>query len=80
MEGKKFTKNKSALRSAAKSSSNRLHVVPTMDGWSVKREGASRASRVFKTKQEALTGANSIKQKSSIVVHKRDGTIEQWAR
>lgn len=79
MAKKGLAKNKKYLRKAAKTSSNRLHVVPTNEGWSVKREGAIKSSGVFKTKKEALTGASTLKQKSSIVIHRKDGSIEKWA-
>ncbi|WP_202925114.1 DUF2188 domain-containing protein [Myxacorys almedinensis] len=31
------------------------HVVPHSEGWAVKSEGASRASRVFETQREAIS-------------------------
>ncbi len=79
MATKNVTKNKLKLRNAAKSSSNRLHVVPTESGWAVRREGATRSSAVYATKNEALSGASLLKSKSSIVIHDRDGSIELWS-
>lgn len=54
------------------------HVVPDPNGgWSVKKEGASRASKHFDQKRDAITHARSISkdQGSEFVIHRRDGTI-----
>lgn len=80
MTKKSLTKNKLSLREAARTSTNRLHLVPISDGWSIKREGAIKSSGIFKTKKEALNRATTIKQKSAIVIHKKDGTIERWSQ
>ena len=62
---------------SASTNSNRVHVVPGKDGWSVKREGSTKASVVASTKAEALRAANSIKSAERIVVHKKDGSIQK---
>lgn len=56
------------------------HVVPDPDGgWNVKKGGASRASRHFRTKREAESYGRTVsqRQRSEFVVHKRDGTIQR---
>jgi len=65
----KFTK-------AASSNSNRVHVVPSKDGWSVKKEGSKRATAVKPTKEGAIKAAKNVKSAERIVVHKKDGTIQ----
>ena len=58
---------------------DRTHVVPsTTDGWSVRKEGSSRAGKVFGTKHEAVTyGRERAKRlRSDLVIHGRDGTIQ----
>jgi hypothetical protein len=48
--------------------------------WRVKRSGASRASRRFVIKQEAVDYAKVLAKKrwpSSVQVHKRDGTFQK---
>ena len=58
---------------------NTHHVIPAPDGgWSVIKGGFSRASRRFDDKNEAVDWARqvSINQKSELVIHKRDGTIQ----
>lgn len=61
---------------AASTNSGRVHVVPSKDGWAVKKEGAKRASVVTPTKGSALKAANSLKAAVRVVVHKKDGTIQ----
>ena len=80
MTKESVTKNKGSLRIAARSSSDRLHIVATNKGWSVKREGAIRATRIYKTKSEALSGAIAFHDHSAIVIHAKDGSIEQWPK
>ena len=56
------------------------HVVPDPDGgWSVKKGGATRASKHFDTKKEAVSWGRKVsdKQNSEFVVHNRDGTIQR---
>ncbi len=56
---------------------NSRHVVPRQDGWAVKKSGASRASKVFDTQEEAIKyGRNQTEKESGVLyVHRRDGTI-----
>lgn len=58
---------------------NSSHVVPRDSGWAVKKEGASRASKVFDTQDDAIKYAReqARKDKSELYVHKRDGTIRE---
>jgi hypothetical protein len=54
------------------------HVMPALDGgWSVKRTGSARASKHFPTKAAAESWGRmqSIKDRSELVIHRRDGTI-----
>ncbi len=56
------------------------HVTPSAKGgWEVCREGASRASARFDTKQEAVARGKEISRKSGIElkIHARDGRIRQ---
>ena len=57
---------------------NSHHVVPDPNGgWSVKKEGASRASKRFDQKRDAIVHARNISkdQGTEFVIHRRDGTI-----
>ena len=54
------------------------HVVPDPNGgWSVKRGGASRASRRFDNQRDAITYARNISRNegAEFVIHRQDGTI-----
>ncbi|UMY65966.1 MULTISPECIES: DUF2188 domain-containing protein [unclassified Flavobacterium] len=65
-----------SFKKAVTSNSKRVHVVPSKDGWAVKKEGAVRASVVSPTKAAAVKAANNIKSAERIVIHKKDGTIQ----
>lgn len=57
-----------------------LHVVADLNGgWAVVRGGASRASKTFKSQQEAISWGReaSEKQKTEFFIHRRDGTVER---
>ena len=61
----------------------RVHVIAHKDGWAVKKEGTTRAHRVFDQKSDAIEGAKSLlKSQSSgaIVVHSKDGAIDRWQK
>lgn len=55
------------------------HVVPNSDGgWSVKRGGSTRATRNFDVKKKAESFGRAIakKQGAELIIHKKDGTIQ----
>lgn len=55
------------------------HVVPSRSsGWSVKKLGASRASRNFKTQKEAIEYGRQLSknEKTVLYIHKRNGIIQ----
>ena len=53
------------------------HVVPSGDGWAVRKGGASRASGKFATQEAAIDSARGLakKQKTELYIHGRDGKI-----
>ncbi len=55
------------------------HVVPSGSGWSVRRAGATRASRTFETEQEAVRRAKDIARSegTEVFIHGRDGRIRE---
>ncbi|MEW6338260.1 MAG: DUF2188 domain-containing protein [Acidobacteriota bacterium] len=55
-----------------------VHVVPHGDRWAVKREGSQRSSKVTDTKREAEGRGRDLarKNKVELVIHRRDGTIQ----
>jgi len=55
------------------------HVVPHADGWAVKGEGNTRATKVYDTQRDAIDRARGISQKqhSELLIHGRDGQIRE---
>ncbi len=56
------------------------HVVPSKNnGWNVKGEGNTKATKHFGTKKLAIDYARNISknQKSELVIHNKDGRIAQ---
>lgn len=55
------------------------HVVPSESGWSVKRAGATKASSVHRTQQEAVEAATKLaqNQRTELYIHGRDGRIRE---
>lgn len=53
------------------------HVVPHPEGWAVKGEGNSKATKVTRTQKEAIQRAENIarNQNSDTKIHGRDGKI-----
>ena len=56
-----------------------LHVVPREGRWSVLRAGASRASRVFTSRDEAIDAARARarSEEGELYIHGRDGRISE---
>lgn len=55
------------------------HVVPNLpSGWKIIREDATKASYVINPKSKAIAKATSMckKQGATLVVHKRDGSLD----
>lgn len=55
------------------------HIVPNSDGgWSVKKGGSTRATKNFDNKPDAVSLGRKIAQhqKAELVIHKKDGTIQ----
>ena len=56
------------------------HVVPNPNGgWDIKKGGGQRSVKHFDNKEDAVDKAREISkhQKSELVIHKKDGTIQQ---
>lgn len=53
------------------------HVVPHPDGWAVKGEGNEKYTAIFDLQSEAIERAKDIAYNygSSVVIHRKDGTI-----
>jgi len=55
------------------------HVVPSSDGWSVRKAGSSRVTRTYSTQGDAIDAATQIarNQRTEVYVHGRDGRIRE---
>lgn len=59
--------------------SNAQHVIRGWNGgWSVKKTGASRASKNWQKKEDAIDWARGIarNQKSDVYIHSKDGKVQ----
>ena len=57
-----------------------LHVVSSTGGnWSVRTEGASKASRVFDTQGDAVTHAKKLARDANtgVFIHRKDGRVRE---
>lgn len=56
-----------------------VHTVPHEDGWANRREGATRVSKVFKTKAEAQSAGRktAMREKVEHLVANRDGQVAE---
>lgn len=55
------------------------HVVPSKtDGWAVKKSGATKASKNFETKNEAVKYGRELSknEKTELYIHKQNGMIQ----
>lgn len=59
--------------------SKRVHITARGKSWSVRNENATRATKIFNTKEEALTFTKNFQNKD-VIVHKKDGTISKWIK
>jgi len=59
----------------------RVHIIKRDNGWAVKKQGAQKASKIYETKEVAKERANPLRKKGyDLVIHKRDGSIEEWKK
>lgn len=55
------------------------HVVPSDEGWAVKKGGSDKASKRFDTQQDAIDWGREVakNQKAEFYIHGRDGKIRE---
>src|SRR5262245_42072533 len=57
---------------------NTIHVVPSGDGWAVKKEGNERHSSTHETQKAAIDSAREMaREGDDIVIHRTDGTVRE---
>ena len=57
----------------------RQHIVPHPSGWALEVDNAKKVTKAFGTKREAIELGKSVakNQKTELVIHKKDGTIQE---
>lgn len=78
--GSEYQGDLEVTKKTSGSKNKKIHVISRNGGWAIKSEGASRASRVYKTKDAAVNGAKRSSKGRDIVIHKRDGSIDKWKK
>ncbi len=58
-----------------------VHVILSRNGWAVEKRGASRATRVFTNKNEAIKFAHVLRTHGyDVFVHDEKGNVKDWDR
>ena len=54
------------------------HVVPSSSGWSVRKSGANKASKIFETQEKAIKFGRELSrnEKTELYIHKSNGMIQ----
>lgn len=64
-----------------KDTSKRVHIISRKDAWAIKKQGASRASKIYQRKETAIQEARKMcKEGYDVIVHKKDGSIQKWEK
>jgi hypothetical protein len=59
----------------------KVHIIKRVTGWAIKKEGNEKASKIFKTKIEAIQNAEKFRMDGNdVIVHRSDGSIENWKK
>ncbi len=68
-------------KKSSKVTSKRVHIISSKGGWAIKKQGASKASKVYPDKDSAMGSAQAMREKGhDVIVHKKDGTIQRWVK
>lgn len=76
---KKASKVVGVFRKQIEKADRQMHVLPSKDGWTVKRGRSKRAYRSGRTFLEAVKIAKGVKSAEEVVIHYKDGTFEKAA-
>ncbi len=68
-------------KKSGKATPKRVHIISRKDGWAVKKQGASRASKIYDKKETAINNAQKLRKTGhAVIVHKKDGSIQEWEK
>jgi hypothetical protein len=65
------------MSQAGSTKSGRVHIMSSKNGWAIKNEGSKRALVVKSSKKIAIQTAIQCRTNVTVVIHKKDGTIEK---
>lgn len=76
---KSINKNTPSVKAYTKAIKDGQHVVPSTDGWKVKKANSERATKKFDTQKQAISYAMGVakNQKSELLIHGKDGKIRE---
>ena len=74
---KSINKNTPSVKAYTKAIKEGQHVVPSVDGWKVKKANSERATKKFDTQKQAISFAMEVakNQKTELLIHGKDGKI-----
>lgn len=60
----------------------RVHIISRHnEGWALLKQGATRALKVYPTKEDAVIGSYQFLQLGyDLVIHRKDGSVEQYKK
>ena len=68
-------------KKTSSASSKRVHIISRKQDWAVKKEGASRASKIYSSKDIAINSSEKLRNTGhDLIIHKKDGTIQDWKK
>ena len=67
------------LKKSGESVLKRVHIISRKDEWAIKKEGVSKASKIYREKETAIKQAQKLRKNGyDVIVHKKDGSIQKW--
>jgi hypothetical protein len=66
--------------SAIRPGQTAYHVIPSKDGWAIRRSGSAKGLAQFASKVEAVRSARASarRERTALVVHGRDGSVREF--
>jgi hypothetical protein len=69
------------VKTTDKSNSERIHIISRKNGWVIKKQGASRATRIYQNKKNAINNARKyLREGHEVIIHNKDGSIQKWEK
>ncbi|NIM14833.1 MAG: DUF2188 domain-containing protein [Candidatus Aminicenantes bacterium] len=69
----------SMIEDVSNTKKKRVHIIKRANNWALIKQGAVRATRLYRSKQEAVRNAQKLRKKGyDLVIHKKDGSVQRW--